>query len=113
MLTLQNLKSVCKELGIHDDKHILRRLARAVHLYYSDKVNILHRKQGLILATVKSQYRDGQYTVTIHQNSHKSYCYCTCPDWMENSGDEDYPDVDFWCKHALAVSLYALEYCKL
>ena len=34
------------------------------------------------------------------------YGYCTCQDWMNNSGDHDYPDVDFWCKHMISASLW-------
>jgi len=106
VLTADNLKFACHELGIPDDKHTLRRAARAFDLYYSDKVGHVNDHTF----KVASQYnRERPYRVQIKQTPHLKalcYAYCTCQDWMNYSGDQDLPDVNFWCKHSIAALVW-------
>ena len=106
VLTADNLKNACMELGISDDKHTLRRAARAFDLYYSDKVGHVNDHTF----KVASQYnRERPYRVQIKQTPHLKalcYAYCTCQDWMNYSGDQDLPDVNFWCKHSIAALVW-------
>ena len=102
-LTADNLKFACAELGISDDKHTLRRAARGFDLYYSGKVEHVNDHTF----KVASQYdRQRPYQVTLHEGATKTYGYCTCPDWMNYSGDMDVPDVNFWCKHMISAALW-------
>ena len=97
---LGNLKLACVELGISDDKHTLKRAARAFDLYYSEKVEHLNDHTF----KVKSQYTNRlPYQVWI---SPTGTSYCTCPDWRNYSGDMDYPDVHFNCKHSIAARVW-------
>ena len=106
VLTADNLKNACIQLRIPDDKHTLRRAARAFDLYYSDKVE--HVTDHTF--KVASQYnRERPYRVQIKQTPHLKagcYAYCTCQDWMNYSGDQDLPDVNFWCKHSISALLW-------
>ena len=106
LVTSDNLKFACQELGIPDDKHTLRRAARAFDLYYSDKVGHVNDHTF----KVASQYnRERPYRVQIKQTPHLKagcYAYCTCQDWMNYSGDQDLPDVNFWCKHSIAALVW-------
>jgi hypothetical protein len=100
LVTSDNLKYACKVLDIPDDKHTLRRASRAFDLYFSGKVEHL----GNHTFKVASQYGNPlPYTVSI---SKAGISYCTCQDWMNNSGDDVYPDVHFHCKHAIAARIY-------
>ena len=101
-LTADNLKFACTELGISDDKHTLRRAARAFDLYYSGKVEHVNDRTF----KVASQYNRQSYQVFLHDGVTKPYGYCTCPDWMNYSGDMDVPNVDFWCKHMISAALW-------
>jgi len=106
LLTADNLKNACQELGIPDDKHTLRRAARAFDLYYSDKVEHVNDHTF----KVASQYdRERPYRVQIKQTPYLKagcYAYCTCQDWMNYSGDQDLPDVNFWCKHSISALIW-------
>jgi hypothetical protein len=106
LVTSDNLKFACQELGIPDDAHTLRRAARAFDLYHSGKVE--HQRDHTF--RVASQYdRQEPYKVMIKQTKHLKagcYAYCTCEDWMNYSGDQDLPDVNFWCKHSIAVLVW-------
>ena len=100
LATLGNLKLACVELGIPDDKHTLRRAARAFDLYHSGKVEHLNNHTF----NVKSQYAERfPYQVWI---SPTGTSYCTCPDWMNYSGDKVVPDIHFHCKHAIAARVW-------
>ena len=102
-LTADNLKFACAELGISDDKHTLRRAARGFDLYYSGKVEHVNDHTF----KVASQYdRQRPYQVILHEGATKPYGYCTCPDWMNYSGDTDVPNVDFWCKHMISAAIW-------
>ena len=113
LATLGNLKLACVELGISDDKHTLRRASRAFDLYNSGKVEHLSRKAFALSGeshrvdhtfAVKSQYRERlPYQVHI---SKSNVSYCTCPDWMNYSGDKVLPDVHFHCKHSIAARIW-------
>ena len=106
VLTADNLKFACQELGIPDDAHTLRRAARAFDLYHSGKVE--HVTDHTF--RVASQYdRHRPYEVKIKQTPYLKagcYAYCTCEDWMNYSGDQDLPDVNFWCKHSIAALVW-------
>jgi hypothetical protein len=106
VLTSDNLKFACQELGIPDDAHTLRRAARAFDLYHSGKIEHLTDHTF----RVASQYdREKTYRVQIKQTPYLKagcYAYCTCEDWMNYSGDIDVPDVNFWCKHSSAVLIW-------
>ena len=103
VLTADNLKFACHELGISDDKHTLRRTARAFDLYHNNKVEHINDHTF----SVASQYdRQRPYQVTLHEGATKLYGYCTCQDWMNYSGDMDVPNVDFWCKHMISAALW-------
>jgi hypothetical protein len=106
VLTADNLKFACQELGIPDDAHTLRRAARAFDLYHSGKVEHVNNHTF----KVASQYdRQEPYEVKIKQTSYLKaggYAYCTCQDWMNYSGDQDLPDVNFWCKHSIAALVW-------
>jgi len=107
VLTADNLKFACAELGISDDAHTLRRAARAFDLYYSDKVEHVNDHTF----RVASQYdrNEKPYQVLIKPTKHLpagAYAYCTCEDWMNYSGDMDVPDVNFWCKHSIASLIW-------
>ncbi len=100
LATLGNLKLACVELGIPDDKHTLRRASRAFDLYNSEKVEHVNDHTF----NVKSQYRERlPYQVHITENGTS---YCTCPDWMNYSGDMVLPDVHFHCKHSIAARIW-------
>ncbi|MEK7396627.1 MAG: hypothetical protein AAB116_06790 [Candidatus Poribacteria bacterium] len=105
-LTADNLKFACQELGIADDTHTLRRAARAFDLYHSGKVEHVNNHTF----KVASQYdRQEPYKVMIKQTPYLpagGYAYCTCEDWMNYSGDQDLPDVNFWCKHSIAALVW-------
>jgi len=105
-LTADNLKFACQELGIPDDAHTLRRAARAFDLYHSGKVEHVNNHTF----KVASQYdRERPYRVQIKQTPYLKagcYAYCTCQDWMNYSGDQDLPDVNFWCKHSIAALVW-------
>jgi hypothetical protein len=105
-LTADNLKFACAELGIPDDAHTLRRAARAFDLYHSGKVEHVNNHTF----KVASQYdRERPYRVQIKQTPYLKagcYAYCTCQDWMNYSGDQDLPDVNFWCKHSIAALVW-------
>jgi len=115
-LTADNLKFACQELGIPDDAHTLRRAARAFDLYHSGKVEHVNNHTF----KVASQYDlKRPYRVQIKQTPYlKAGCvgesgcttafiaYCTCQDWMNYSGDQDLPDVNFWCKHSIAALVW-------
>ena len=126
-LTADNLKYACKVLDIPDDKHTLRRAARAFDLYHSGKIEHISRKAFALSGeshrvdhtfNVKSQYTERlPYQVHISAvlstekrrslpRSKSGVSYCTCPDWMNYSGDMDYPDVHFHCKHAIAARVW-------
>ena len=106
VLTADNLKFACQELGIPDDAHTLRRAARAFDIYHSGKVEHVNNHTF----KVASQYdRQEPYKVMIKQTKHLKagcYAYCTCEDWMNYSGDQDLPDVHFWCKHSIAALVW-------
>ncbi len=106
VLTADNLKFACAELGIPDDAHTLRRAARAFDLYHSGKVEHVNNHTF----KVASQYdRERPYRVQIKQTPYLKaggYAYCTCQDWMNYSGDQDLPDVNFWCKHSIAALVW-------
>ena len=106
VLTADNLKFACAEIGIPYDAHTLRRAARAFDLYHSDKVE--HVTDHTF--RVASQYnRQDPYEVKIKQTPYLKaggYAYCTCQDWMNYSGDQDLPDVNFWCKHSIAALVW-------
>ncbi len=110
VLTADNLKFACHELGIPDDKHTLRRIARGFDIYYSGKVHHVEDHSFLI----ESQYdRQEPYKVKIKQTPYLKaggYAYCTCQDWMNYSGDQDLPDVNFWCKHSISALLWLHEH---
>ena len=100
LATLGDLKLACVELGIPDDKHTLRRASRAFDLYNSEKVEHINDHTF----NVKSQYRERLlYQVHI---SKSGTSYCTCPDWMNYSGDMVLPDVHFHCKHSIAARIW-------
>ena len=100
LATLGNLKLACIELGIPDDKHTLRRASRAFDLYNSEKVEHVNDHTF----NVKSQYTNRlPYQVWI---SPTGTSYCTCPDWMNYSGDMVLPDVHFHCKHAISARIW-------
>ena len=100
LATLGDLKLACVELGIPDDKHTLRRASRAFDLYNSEKVEHINDHTF----NVKSQYRErSPYQVHI---SKSDVSYCTCPDWMNYSGDKVLPDVHFHCKHSIAARIW-------
>ena len=101
-LTADNLKFACTELGIPDDSHTLRRAARAFDLYHSGKVEHVNDHTF----KVASQYNRQSYQVSLHDGVTKPYGYCTCPDWMNYSGDMDVPNVDFWCKHMISAAIW-------
>jgi len=105
-ITADNLKFACAELGIPDDAHTLRRAARAFDLYHSGKVEHVNNHTF----KVASQYdRERPYRVQIKQTPYLKagcYAYCTCQDWMNYSGDQDLPDVNFWCKHSIAALVW-------
>lgn len=102
MITADNLKNACKELGLSEDAHTLRRLSRAFDLYFSGKVEPVEGH----LFVVQSQQIEGQsYHVQLKETPHLpagAYSWCTCQDWRNYSGDQDWLDVYFFCKHALA-----------
>jgi hypothetical protein len=106
LVTSDNLKFACAELGIPDDAHTLRRAARAFDLYHSGKVEHVNNHTF----KVASQYdRERPYRVQIKQTPYLKagcYAYCTCQDWMNYSGDQDLPDVNFWCKHSIAALVW-------
>ena len=103
LVTSDNLKFACQELGIPDDKHTLRRTARAFDLYHSNKVEHVNDHTFRIA----SQYdRQRPYQVKLHEGATKPYGYCSCADWQNNSGDHDYPDVNFWCKHMISAAIW-------
>jgi hypothetical protein len=94
VLTADNLKFACTELGIPDDAHPDKvGTARAFDLYHSGKVE--HQRDHTF--KVASQYdRQEPYEVKIKQTPYLKagcYAYCTCQDWMNYSGDQDLPDV--------------------
>jgi len=106
LLTSDNLKFACQELGIPDDSHTLRRAARAFDLYHSGKVEHVNNHTF----KVASQYdRERPYRVLIKPTKYLpagGYAYCTCQDWANYSGDQDLPDVNFWCKHSIAALVW-------
>jgi len=107
LVTSDNLKNACSQLGLPDDKHTLRRAARAFDLYYSDKVEHVNDHTF----SVASQYdrNEKPYQVLIKPTKYLpagGYAYCTCQDWMNYSGDQDLPDVNFWCKHSIAALIW-------
>jgi hypothetical protein len=107
VLTADNLKNACQELGIPNDKHTLRRAARAFDLYYSNKVEHVNDHTF----SVASQYdrNEKPYQVLIKPTKYLpagGYAYCTCQDWANYSGDQDLPDVNFWCKHSIAALVW-------
>ena len=113
------------ELGIPDDAHTLRRAARAFDLYHSGKVEheftdayrltvtnhtfkVASQDVGLS-PTITTYDRGKPYRVQIKQSRYLKagcYAYCTCQDWMNYSGDQDLPDVNFWCKHSIAALVW-------
>ena len=103
LLTSENLQRTCVELGIPTDKHTLRRTARAWDLFFSGKVT--HIRDHTF--EVESQHNDNgrgiPYQVSI---SKRNISYCTCQDWMKNSGDTDVPDPYFHCKHAIGARIW-------
>ena len=100
LATFGNLKLACVELGISDDKHTVKRAARAFDLYKSEKVEHVNDHTF----NVKSQYTNRlPYQVWI---SPTGTSYCTCPDWMNYSGDMVLPDVHFHCKHAISARIW-------
>ena len=105
VLTADNLKFACQELSIPDDKHTLRRAARAFDIYHTGKVHHVNDHTFL----VDSQYdRERPYRVQIKRTPYlkAGIGYCTCQDWMNYSGDQDLPDVNFWCKHSIAALVW-------
>jgi hypothetical protein len=107
VLTADNLKNACSQLGLPDDAHTLRRAARAFDLYYSGKVEHVNDHTF----SVASQYdrNEKPYQVLIKPTKYLpagGYAYCTCEDWMNYSGDMDVPDVNFWCKHSIAALVW-------
>ena len=126
VLTADNLKFACAELGIPDDAHrkplasvslanMLRRAARAFDLYHRSKVEHEFTDAFRLTVTdhtfrVASQYdRQEPYKVKIKPTPYLKalcYAYCTCQDWMNYSGDQDLPDVNFWCKHSIAALVW-------
>ena len=100
LATLGNLKLACAELGISDDKHTVKRAARAFDLYHNG--NVEHVNDHTF--NVKSQYTNRlPYQVWI---SPTGTSYCTCPDWRNYSGDLVLPDVHFHCKHAISARIW-------
>ena len=122
VLTADNLKFACQELGILVDKDtrgesgcttaFIGRAARAFALYHSGKVEYESTDARRLTVTfrVASQCnRQDPYDVKIKQSKYLKaggYAYCTCQDWMKNSGDMDVPDVTFWCKHSIAALIW-------
>ncbi|MBI4738824.1 hypothetical protein HY772_04645, partial [Candidatus Woesearchaeota archaeon] len=84
----------------------IRRAARAFDLYHSGKVEHVNTHTF----KVASQYdRQEPYEVKIKQTPYLKaggYAYFTCQDWMNYSGDQDLPDVNFWCKHSIAALVW-------
>ena len=103
LLTSDNLQRVCLELGIPDDKHTLRRTARGFDLYFSGKVTHIRDHTFEVESQFNGDGRGIPYQVSI---SKANISYCTCADWMKNSGDTDYPDIHFHCKHAIAARIW-------
>jgi hypothetical protein len=103
VLTADNLKFACQELGISDDAHTLRRAARAFDLYHSGKVEHV-TDHTFRVASQKNKHE--HYEVRIKQTPYLVYSECGCQDWMNYSGDQDLPDVNFWCKHSIAVLVW-------
>jgi hypothetical protein len=124
MITVDNLKLMCKELGLSSDRHTLRRLNRAYSLYFSGKVehiddpkaegvggscfSIQTRSSKRLISSqphnhsfvVASQFTKGRsYHVRIKESEYLpagAYSWCTCQDWRNY----------FWCKHSLASLLF-------
>jgi hypothetical protein len=106
-LTADNLKTACHELGIPDDPHTLRRTARAFDLYYSEKVEQV--SDNTFKVASQNGRQEEPYQVLIKPTKHLqagAYAYCSCEDWMNYSGDQDLPDVNFWCKHSIAALVW-------
>jgi len=107
VLTADNLKFACQELGIPDDAHTLRRAARAFDLYHSGKVE--HITDHSFKVASQNGRQEEPYQVLIKPTKYLpagGYAYCTCQDWMNYSGDQDLPDVNFWCKHSIAALVW-------
>jgi len=107
VLTSDNLKFACQELGIPDDAHTLRRAARAFDLYYSNKVE--HVSDHTFRVASQNGRQEQPYQVLIKPTKYLpagGYAYCTCQDWANYSGDQDLPDVNFWCKHSIAALVW-------
>src|SRR4030065_790528 len=102
VITADNLKLASKELGLPSDAHTIRRLARAFDLYFRGKVNHVDNHSF----TVKSQRTEGlEYHVQIKESSYLpagAYSWCTCQDWRNYSGGQEYPDGLFWSQYSLA-----------
>jgi len=104
VLTADNLKFACQELGIPDDAHTLRRAARAFDLYHSGKVE--HITDHSFKVASQNGRQEEPYQVLIKPTKYGAYSCCTCEDWMTYSGNEDLPDVNFWCKHSIAALVW-------
>ena len=106
VITADNLKLASKELGLPSDAHTMRRLARAFDLYFRGKVEHIENHSFI----VQSQRVEGsEYHVQIKESRYLpagAHSWCTCQDWRNYSGDQEYPDVLFWCKHSLAALLW-------
>ena len=106
VITADNLKTACQELGLPDDAHTLRRAARAFDLYFSGKVEHIENHSF----RVGSQRTEGLvYHVQLKETSYLpagAYAWCTCQDWRNYSGNQEWLDVLFFCKHSIASLLW-------
>ena len=107
MITADNLKTACAELGLPDDAHTLRRAARAFDLYFRGKVEHIDNHSFIVQS---QRIPDVSYRVQLKESRHLpagAYSWCTCQDWRNYSGDQEWIDVNFFCKHSIAALLWS------
>ena len=105
-VTADNLKTACKELGLPDDAPTLRRIARAFDLYFRGKVEHVDNHSFIVQS---QRIPDVSYRVQLKESRYLpagAYSWCTCQDWRNYSGDQEWLDVNFFCKHSLAALLW-------
>ena len=105
-VTADNLKTACKELGLPDDAPTLRRIARAFDLYFRGKVEHVDNHSFIVQS---QRIPDVSYRVQLKESRYLpagAYSWCTCQDWTNYSGDQEWPDIYFWCKHSIAALLW-------
>ena len=105
-ITADNLKTACAELGLPADAPTLRRVSRAFDLYFRGKVEHIDNHSFIVQS---QRIPDVSYRVQLKESRHLpagAYSWCTCQDWRNYSGDQEWPDVYFFCKHSIASLLW-------